>query len=129
MTACGALLCDHCRQPGRCCSGFGLNLTMRRVRIEPGDEITGLHVLVMLATAVHQDCRHQPTIGVPFMPLYELKPGHWRYWCPLLGADGRCTDYENRPRLCADFTAGTDALCAEYRPEPGGSVELRADSP
>lgn len=34
--------------------------------------------------------------------------------CDRLGADGRCTDYENRPFTCRDFKPGTDRLCAEY---------------
>ena len=25
------------------------------------------------------------------------------YYCPKLGADNRCTDYENRPQICRDF--------------------------
>jgi Fe-S-cluster containining protein len=120
MTACGALLCDHCRNPGRCCSGFGLNL-------EANEDDTALHLLVKLESVLHGDCQGRPMLGAPFMPLYRAAD-RWRFWCPLLGADGRCTDYANRPRLCSDFTAGTDALCAEYRPEPTGIVDLQADS-
>lgn len=129
MSACSALMCDHCRNPGRCCSGFGLNANPKAAMIQTGDDFTALHLLVMMAAAYQEDCQGRPTIGLPFLPLYELKPGYWRWWCPLLGKDGRCTDYANRPRLCSDFTPGRDALCVEFRPEPGGKVELKGESP
>lgn len=108
MTACGALLCDHCRRPGRCCSGFALNL-------EVSEEETALHLLVRLATILHQDCQGRPMLGAPFLPLYR-PGGEWRFWCPLLGHDGRCTDYENRPLLCAMFQPGADPLCEMHVP-------------
>lgn len=34
--------------------------------------------------------------------------------CPLLGEDGRCTDYDGRPELCRLYEAGSDPICAEY---------------
>lgn len=50
-------------------------------------------------------------IGLPFMPLYQMPSGAWRMWCPRLGRDGRCTDYENRPALCRGYVAGEDPVC------------------
>ena len=110
MTACGALLCDRCWRPGRCCSGFALNL-------EVNEEETALHLLIRLAAIVHSDCQGRPMLGVPFLPLYRT-PGFWRFWCPLLGPDGRCTDYETRPEVCAIFQPGEDPLCEMHVPPP-----------
>lgn len=50
---------------------------------------------------------------LPFRPV-EISPetGVWWVGCPLLGDDGRCTDYENRPKICVSFQpGGTDKLC------------------
>ncbi|MCK5607556.1 YkgJ family cysteine cluster protein [Candidatus Pacearchaeota archaeon] len=36
----------------------------------------------------------------------------WWFTCPVLGKDGRCGDYENRPRVCKSFVpGGGDELC------------------
>lgn len=111
--ACAPLLCDHCRQPGRCCVGFGLNMPLNT-------SDTVLHVLVKLASIQHYDCQGRPQIGVPFMPLHRKPDGRtpagWRFCCPLLDRNGRCTDYENRPALCALYRPGTDGICVEHRP-------------
>lgn len=118
-------LCDACRAPGRCCTGFYL---------QNGDFGRGrpaLEVLVELATAwtgtapMLGAVRVHPTfdltaiediqVGMPFMPLMRRPAdGAWRFWCPVLRADGRCGDYENRPALCRDYQAGSDKLCAEF---------------
>lgn len=88
--------------PGRCCSGFGI-----------GDRwkgLTPLEVLVGLATMNKSNTLNW--FGLPFMPLYKNAKGHWKLWCPLLGRDGRCTIYENRPHYpCVDYEAGKDNLC------------------
>ena len=57
-------------------------------------------------------------VGLPFMPLMTRPDGRWLLWCPVLGRDGRCTDYENRPALCRSFEAGSDPLCAMHHPSP-----------
>ena len=138
---CGSL-CDTCRAPGRCCTGFVLG---------GGDFARGetmLGALVALATVEHygpMDWSRIPSrkpgetleqytdrlpvqsrhVGLPFMPLHVDRYGSWQFWCPLLGRDGRCTDYENRPPLCREYQPGTDKLCAEWQPRiPESGVSL-----
>lgn len=106
MKACDTLLCDNCKRPGRCCSGFALNFVHQPE--------TNLEALVALATAWPSN----GALGLPFMPLWRTRAHHWLYWCPLLGRDGRCTDYENRPDLCRTYQAGSDMLCAMHIPVP-----------
>lgn len=134
MSACSTLLCDNCKLPGRCCTGFDLNF-------RPLNKCqTALEVLVFLATIVTSENAvarlqsekkstrgnsHLPQtqIGLPFMPLYKRKVegidggGVWRFWCPNLDiSTGRCGDYENRPGLCRLYRAGSDPLCAMWAP-------------
>lgn len=104
--ACSAIACDGCPQPGRCCSGFVLNDSALL------EAETPLHALVWAVAAHHFDAQGRPAIGVPFVPFWpEARTGNWRWWCPVLTADGRCGDHANRPMLCAVFEPATDTLC------------------
>lgn len=109
MAACASLLCDHCRLPGRCCTGFRVNAASM------AEAETGLHALIAAATIATFDCHERPLIGVPFSPLYRHPERGWSFWCAMLGRDGRCLDYQHRPSLCRDYQPGVDELCAEHR--------------
>ena len=125
MTACASFLCDHCKLPGRCCTGFTLN--HHAVRPEASD----LEVLAFLATVVTSNDPRDGMplvgttkgstnimIGLPFMPLSNTE-GYRRFWCFNLDVTtGRCGDYENRPALCRHFEPGTDELCAMWVESP-----------
>lgn len=96
--------CDTCRAPGSCCRGFVLNIG--RVPEEVWREYS---------QAIVRD------YGLPFVPA-RVSVMHGvdgsggvavMFDCPLLGADGRCTDYANRPRTCINFDPGSDFLCCE----------------
>jgi len=89
-------LCDICTRPGRCCSGFTLNI---------GDDhqVHPLYILVRMVRA-----------GVPFLPWYKAPKGYWRFWCPLLTEDGRCGEYNDRPFTCRHYQPLEDGLCAMY---------------
>jgi Fe-S-cluster containining protein len=91
-------LCDTCHTPGRCCRVFHLKTTSGSY----GEGETMLEVMSKLAMW-----------GFPFMPLFKLRStGQWRFWCPNLDLKtGRCNDYENRPKLCAEYAPGQDDLC------------------
>lgn len=101
-------LCDTCREPGHCCKEF--NLSGRDGHITFWDDET---------PAMEE--------RFPFVPLYrtdqwtvEFGPdtgrtySAWRWSCTKLGADGRCTIYDERPQLCRDYEAGSDPLCIEF---------------
>lgn len=62
-------------------------------------------------------------LGLPFIP-GEIS-GRWtteegreyvtyRYDCPMLGEDGRCTIYADRPDLCRRYEPKSDRLCVLY---------------
>lgn len=96
--------CDTCRAPGNCCRGFVLN-------IGPLPSMIWRH-----AAQATMD-KH----GLPFRPVrvsvrHDYGPDQVAvvFDCPLLGADGRCTEYKTRPLVCHDYQAGHDALCAEF---------------
>lgn len=89
--------CDSCWRPGHCCNGFVLTGS------ESGEFTGAWSPLALLAELAMN--------GLPFLPLALTSKGFWRFWCPMLGADGRCTDYENRPQLCRDYEPGTDLIC------------------
>jgi Fe-S-cluster containining protein len=132
MGACASLLCDNCRQPGRCCTGFYLGdmgetaldalvsmATMLSVTTADGRS-AGSRELVVVAAETDTDVM----LGLPFMPLFKHRPGAWHFWCPLL-VKGRCSDYENRPALCRSFDAGSDTLCAMHVPRPPDAGSLK----
>jgi len=101
-------LCDRCRSPGRCCTGLALSATGAGPDWMRGRH--SLEVYAALATAWHGEGK----LGLPFLPLMRREDGTWRFWCPVLGRDGRCGDYANRPDLCRAYEAGSDRLCAMH---------------
>lgn len=108
-------LCESCRQPGACCSGFQLNQPQ-------WDDLHPLQVMVELASILTDDCQGRPMIGVPFLPTGRSKQdGRQTYQCGWLGDDGRCSNYEDRPMLCASFEAGSDLLCVMTCPGVGAA--------
>jgi Fe-S-cluster containining protein len=102
-------LCDACRAPGRCCTGF--TLTPKPVGETP-EEVDRWAAEQYWVSAD----RKSRGRGLPFRALYRLPNGMWRFWCPNLLPSGRCGDYENRPSVCRDYEPGEDRLCAEYLP-------------
>ena len=101
-----ASICDICHRKGSCC----VNFTLSGITLEAYP--TQLHALVRTAQA-----------GLPFLPNgtnamwgdEDFKGNHWTFACPLLGSDGRCTDYEHRPFYpCGDYQPQEDHRCALY---------------
>ncbi len=106
-------VCDTCRNPGRCCTGFSLG----GATFPKGE--TMLDAMIALASCIIHDV-HERAIVPPFLPLRRIDwerdgdPDHvWSLWCPLL-VNGRCSDYENRPMLCKTYRPRQDGLCAMY---------------
>ena len=97
--------CDLCHRKGSCCSGFHISYQAEGKRWAIGRywAPTPLHALVFSAER-----------GMPFLLSISDEDGEWRFDCPLLGEDGRCTDYERRPQVCRNYEPGQDGLCALY---------------
>lgn len=106
--AAGGSLCDTCMRPGACCFGFVLSGQHWQ---------TGLDMLVMVAQQ-----------GLPFVPLFRRPNGVWKWWCPLLGKDGRCTEYDRRPYVCREFEPAQDPLCVHHVEPKGCLGVLKAAS-
>lgn len=107
-------LCGNCSDPGMCCREIRLYSRNDRAF---GDAATVLEAYVALATVVHADEWMFDT-GLPFVPERRDPDGTWVMSCPRLTPEGRCGDYENRPRLCRTFTPGNDWPCAMRKTEP-----------
>ena len=106
-------LCDTCRKPGACCSGFVLFRGESTNLLTFWDTDTRDEIVAQLRG-----------MGLPFMPLAknetwldpEGKPySAWTVRCPWLDSAGRCGHYEERPQLCRDYTAGSSPLCVEWQ--------------
>lgn len=120
-------LCDTCREPGACCAGF--HLTSKQ---EPAFNSFWIHdgplaPLVRMAEnwlPFHPVVRSS-TFDDEGRAYYAIK-----LWaCDLLGEDGRCTDYENRPQLCRSFEARSDPLCVEFKSLPATSATKTIAAP
>lgn len=94
--------CDTCSRPGSCCKGFVLS------------------TLFSPANWEHDATPRLAQFGVPFFRVVEAVRSVGdgmvgvRCDCDRLGADGRCTDYENRPDVCRNYDPLSDALCIEF---------------
>lgn len=103
--------CDSCKQPGACCHGIHLNGGGGRVSFWANEP--RLAVLTRMAE-----------LWLPFVPTEEATRNTdpesdkefvtYLYDCTMLGPDGRCTIYEDRPQLCRDYQPKSDALCVMY---------------
>jgi Fe-S-cluster containining protein len=63
-----------------------------------------------LANPAFAHVRH----GLPFRRLTRDASGRWLYWCPSLGADGRCRSYDSRPAPCRALQPGASKPCCHY---------------
>ena len=111
--------CDTCKDPGYCCRGLVLsNIFPAKM---PRDKV---YQHIAEGTDPYGAC-------VEFEPCPQFRPMRtsaryirrgqtepesvtWRFSCDWLDEDGRCGDYENRPRLCVAFEPKSDPLCIEY---------------
>lgn len=107
-------ICDKCYSPGRCCKSF--------VLFGADDKRATLWV--------DEDYNEQlKERGLPFRFLevdqvFEAEDAGRQYCsfvatCPLLGPDGRCTDYEARPKLCKIYEPQSSPLCIHFHSDAG----------
>jgi Fe-S-cluster containining protein len=114
-------LCDTCKRPGHCCSGFmlgGGSFPPARTREEAQAQID--------KQLMH---RVDGTLQIsPFELMYLenfLQADHvtgikdwvagWKMRCTKL-VNGRCSIYDTRPQLCKDYAPATDSLCFHHVP-------------
>ena len=96
-------LCNACIAPGHCCRAMHLTGSVGPDRID--------------SALSHEAAEHMALrAGLPFRPLIQREAdGQWLWWCPALDdRTGRCTIYDDRPQLCRDYAAGSDALCVHF---------------
>src|SRR5215471_6667181 len=99
------ILCSICPDPGHCCRNFNSTLVYWD-DAEP-EEVK----------------RYMDFIAGEPMPWVPLGPGdqkfeqqgrtfsHWRFDCPKLDADGRCTIYATRPQACRSLIPRSVDVC------------------
>lgn len=102
-------LCDTCHSPGACCKslyltggnsrdGYFDGLNMSR---DEAEDLAQRYALPFVP--LHTEMRHEAD-GAP-------KGWAWRWSCPELTPEGRCSIYANRPDLCRRYQAMDDDLC------------------
>lgn len=96
-------LCDVCISPGHCCRSLALSGGDHRGHF---NDVMPQGKAVLLAI----------DFKMPFRPTHQDENGVWRWTCPALAPDGRCSIYDDRPHLCRDFSPGSDPLCVHYVP-------------
>lgn len=105
--------CDTCRAPGSCCKYIYL-----RGGIKKNEDKTRTDFVLRVIEEK----------GLPFYGTNNLHAesqglevsGAGPFNCKNLNAEGRCSDYENRPYACFIYEAKSDYLCAEYQPRLRG---------
>lgn len=108
-------LCDACLSPGACCKRMVLNSSLYGPGLGPQSRESAEHLALRLA--------------LPFFPARQREDGIWEWACTELQPDGRCGAYEDRPQVCRDYAAGSDALCVHYWPDPDDiGIAKRASS-
>jgi hypothetical protein len=124
-------LCDICRKPGACCQSFVLSQSL----FSTGDPTEIDSLLTDIVTCTREDgtgsfifgrgiadyARAQASpayahisLGLPFRRATRLPNSNWRYNCPVLGTDGRCTNYANRPAPCRALIPGDAPACRQH---------------
>ena len=110
--------------PGRCCKSLTLSggpMNDDREAVE-GGRPTYLDAL-----------NYVRKNGVPFVPLRPQQTARgewvWRYACPKLGDDGRCTIYDDRPDLCRRFEPGGNDLCVHSQGTTSGDASALVELP
>lgn len=95
-------VCNSCSHPGSCCKGFVLSLLIPKEdwerELKMKLEVNKLQFLIPRRA-----------------PYYDTEGAlGFQFDCSLLDTNGKCSDYENRPKMCRDYQPMQDALCCEY---------------
>lgn len=109
-------LCDRCYMPGACCRHL---IFSRPGRGSETFWLDGSEDL-QLASIIGPHPFKVAEVLSRDSGLDGIEYGSVRWSCRNLTDSGRCGDYDNRPALCRDFEAGSDALCVHWRGAEGG---------
>ena len=121
--------CDTCRDPGYCCSALTLS-TVFPAKM-PRDKVAQHVAEGTDPYGYGNDAEPTPQFHPLRVTGRYAKRGQkeadgvtWMFSCDWLGADGRCMNYENRPKLCAGYEPKADPLCIEYDGSWKGFLQL-----
>ena len=106
-----------CPDLGHCCKRFSLS---------PIGKMPSANWNIKTFKGVMRQMRKRK---LPFRPLElsavngageKIAEKIWWFTCPLLGKDGKCGDYENRPNTCKNFVPGNGDMLCLIQPEDKG---------
>lgn len=98
------ILTGHCRQCGSCC---------RRLQLQHGKQ------WLRSRRKFNALIKNDPEFA-RFEVIGRDRQGLLVFNCNMLGADNRCQDYDNRPRLCRDFPDKEIFFCGATLPDGCG---------
>lgn len=98
-------MCDTCKDPGHCCRAFNLDgkyfaygSTRQEVQAQLNSRSQTMFRPLQRNMILENMC------GEPHLE-------RWSVTCTWLGADGRCTNYNKRPKVCRDYEPLSTSLC------------------
>lgn len=92
-----------CPIPGACCQGFAVNIKTELSDAEITESLVSRYNLGQMKLIGRTKNYNAPILVCSWLDMET----------------GLCTDYENRPQLCRDFTPLSNPLCAAFC-GPGG---------
>jgi Fe-S-cluster containining protein len=95
--------CSICPEPGRCCRKFHFHRTYWK------DE--GLEAAQRDLTSWNNPFLVEAWAGQDLKDVDGREYDTVMCSCPKVTTEGRCSIYEDRPRTCRIFAAGSDRLC------------------
>ncbi len=96
----------HCEKCAACCrlASSEFSYEELKMRAKDGDIFSQQFVSVFVPYENKEDARKfYPEFFDLLKEKYKNDSGIHFYYCPKLGEDNLCTDYENRPDICRDF--------------------------
>lgn len=96
----------HCNKCAACCKLASSEYSYEelKTRAKNGDIFSQQFISVFVQYQDKEDARqHYPEFFDLLESKYPNDNSIYFYYCPKLGKDNLCTDYENRPDICKDF--------------------------
>ena len=107
--------CDTCGDPGHCCRVITLNHYFpTTITIGGVLEFLQTHGLPFEPIEPWLSEDYSDEVNSHGWPAPKEGKDLWKLSCPLLTAEGRCGDYENRPHACRAYEPKSTALCFHF---------------